>query len=141
MSTATNGASTGTVAQVIGPVVDVQFAPEHLPSILNALKIKQGETDLTLEVAQMLGNDVVRCVAMDSTDGLVRGMPVTDTGAPISVPVGEETLGRVFNLLGQPIDERGPVTVKEAWPIHRPAPEFEDQVAAQQMFETGIKVV
>jgi F-type H+/Na+-transporting ATPase subunit beta len=136
-----NGGGKGAVVQVIGAVVDARFPPEALPQILNALKIQQGEIDLTVEVSQMLGDDVVRCVALDSTDGLVRGMPVVDTGAPIAVPVGEVTLGRVFNLLGQPIDERGPVTASEYWPIHRPTPEFVDQVAATQMFETGLKVV
>ncbi len=133
--------TTGRVIQVIGPVVDVRFPPDNLPNILNALKIAGEGIDLTVEVAQMLGDDVVRCIALDSTDGLVRGMTATDTGAPIAVPVGEGTLGRVLNLLGQPIDERGPVNTTEAWPIHRPAPEFQDQVAATQMFETGIKVV
>ena len=141
MSDGQNGKAVGAVSQVIGPVVDVQFPPDHLPAILNAVRIQDGDIDLTIEVAQMLGNDVVRCVALDSTDGQLRGMKATDTGAPIAVPVGEETLGRVFNLLGQPIDERGPVAATEFWPIHRPAPNFEDQVAAQQMFETGIKVV
>ncbi len=133
--------ATGEVVQVIGPVVDVRFPSDALPNILNAIKIQGGEIELTVEAAQMLGNDIIRCVALDSTDGLVRGMTAIDTGAPIAVPVGEETLGRVFNLLGQPIDERGPVSTKEMWPIHRPAPEFEDQVAATQMFETGLKVV
>jgi F-type H+-transporting ATPase subunit beta len=141
MSTTATEKATGRVAQVIGPVVDVQFPPGQLPAILNAVKVKGSDGDLIVEVAQMLGNDVVRCVALDSTDGLVRGMEAVDTGAPIAVPVGEATLGRVFNLLGQPIDERGPVLAKEFWPIHRPAPAFEDQVAATQMFETGIKVV
>src|SRR5438128_10801567 len=121
MTAVSNGATAGTaqgkVVQVIGAVVDVQFPPEHLPAILNAVKIRQGDIDLTVEVAQMLGDDVVRCIALDSTDGLVRGMPATDTGAPIAVPVGEVTLGRVFNLLGQPIDERGPVAATEFWPI------------------------
>jgi F-type H+-transporting ATPase subunit beta len=136
-------AGAGRVVQVIGPVVDLQFPHDALPPILNAVKIedKEREIDLTVEVAQMLGDDIVRCVALDSTDGLVRGMPAVDTGAAIAVPVGEETLGRVFNLLGQPIDERGAVVAKEYWPIHRPAPAFEDQVAATQMFETGLKVV
>ncbi len=135
------GPAVGQVLQVIGPVVDVRFPQNQLPSILNALKIKTETMDLTIEVAQMLGDDVVRCIALDSTDGMVRGTAVTDTGAPISVPVGEATLGRVLNLLGEPIDERGPIAASERWPIHRPAPSFEDQVAANQMFETGIKVV
>jgi F-type H+/Na+-transporting ATPase subunit beta len=131
----------GAVVQVIGPVVDLRFPPDRLPSILNAVRIQDGDIDLTVEVAQMLGNDIVRCVALDSTDGLVRGMRAIDTGEPIRVPVGEATLGRVFNLVGEPIDERGPVAAEEYWPIHRPAPAFEDQVAATQMFETGLKVV
>ena len=143
MSAPTAAAATGRVLQVIGPVVDLQFPPEKLPAILNAVRIHSAEhgINLTVEVAQMLGNDVVRCVALDSTDGLVRGMEATDSGGPISVPVGEATLGRIFNILGQPIDERGPVANTEFWPIHRAAPPFEDQIAATQMFETGIKVV
>jgi F-type H+/Na+-transporting ATPase subunit beta len=132
---------TGEVVQVIGPVVDLRFPSDTLPSILNAVVIKEGDINLTVEVAQHLGDDVVRCIALDSTDGLVRGMKAVDTGGPITVPVGEGTLGRVFNMLGQPIDERGPHTATEYWPIHRPAPAFEDQVAATQMFETGLKVV
>ncbi len=132
----------GTVAQVIGPVVDIQFAQEELPEILNAIVIPnvQGH-DLTVEVAQMLGNDIVRCVSMQSTDGLVRGMEAQDTGGPITVPVGRETLGRVFNLLGETIDQRGDICAKERWPIHRPAPTFEEQTPAVEMFETGLKVV
>jgi F-type H+/Na+-transporting ATPase subunit beta len=141
MTITANGATAGEVVQVIGPVVDVRFPQEALPAILNAVEIAASEGTLVVEVAQMLGDDIVRCIAMDSTDGLVRGTKAVDTGAPIAVPVGEETLGRVFNLLGNPIDERGPVVTAERWPIHRPAPEFEDQVAATQMFETGLKVV
>jgi F-type H+/Na+-transporting ATPase subunit beta len=140
MSDGQNG-GTGQVVQVIGPVVDIRFPAQDLPNILNAVKVAASDGELTVEVAQMLGDDVVRCIALDSTDGLVRGMKAKDTGAPIAVPVGEGTLGRVFNLLGQPIDERGPVTVSDYWPIHRPAPDFESQVAATQMFETGLKVV
>src|SRR4051794_9670949 len=109
MSATATPAGQGEVVQVIGPVVDLRFPPEHLPAILNAVKIQSGDIDLTVEVSGMLGDDIVRCVALDSTDGLVRGMPAQDTGAAIAVPVGEQTLGRVFNLLGQPIDERGPV--------------------------------
>jgi F-type H+-transporting ATPase subunit beta len=128
---------------VQGPVVDAQFAPGKLPNILNALKIEDAERkiDLTVEVAQHLGNDVVRCVAMSTTDGLTRGMKVEDTGGPISVPVGNETLGRVFNLLGKPIDEAGPVNVKTTNPIHRSAPTIEDQSGSTEILETGIKVV
>src|ERR1700712_1641297 len=114
----------GKIVQVLGPVVDVQFVPGELPNILDALTIKNAERniDLTVEVAQHLGNDVVRSIAMSSTDGLTRGMDVQDTGESISVPVGNETLGRVFNLLGNPIDEKGPVAVKQRYPIHRSAP-------------------
>lgn len=134
--------ATGKVAQVIGPVVDIQFPPDELPEIMNAIEIPnvQDQT-ITAEVAQMLGNDLVRCVSMQSTDGLVRGMDAIDQGRPITVPVGRETLGRVFDLLGQPIDHRGPVDVKQRLPIHRPAPSFEEQVPAVEMFETGLKVV
>lgn len=133
----------GKIVQVQGPVVDAQFAAGELPNILNALKIVSPERniDLTVEVAQHLGNDVVRCVSMSSTDGLTRGMDVQDTGSPISVPVGAETLGRVFNLLGKPIDEKGPVVAKQTYPIHRPAPTLEDQAATTEILETGIKVI
>jgi len=134
--------ATGKVSQVIGPVVDVRFPADELPEILNALNIPNVRDEtLTVEVAQMVGNDTVRCVSMESTDGVVRGMEAIDTGGPISVPVGRETLGRVFNLLGEPIDNRGPVETKEKLPIHRPAPSFEEQVPAVEMFETGMKVV
>ncbi len=123
-------------------MVDVQFPGESLPELLNAVVIKRDDgADLTVEVAQMLGDDVVRCVAMASTDGLVRGMPAVDTGAPIRVPVGPQTLGRVFNLLGEPIDERGPVEAEQTMPIHRKPPPFEEQSPAVEMFETGIKVI
>ena len=120
----------------------MQFPGDSLPELLNAVVIKRDDgKDLTVEVAQMLGDDVVRCVAMASTDGLVRGMPAVDTGGPIRVPVGPKTLGRVFNLLGEPIDERGPVDAEEFMPIHRKPPAFEDQSPAVEMFETGIKVI
>jgi F-type H+-transporting ATPase subunit beta len=133
----------GKIVQVQGPVVDVEFGPTELPYMLNALTItdEPRSIKLTVEVAQHLGNDVVRCIAMSSTDGLVRGMPVNDTGKSISVPVGSATLGRVFNLLGEPIDEVGPVPVSEFYPIHRPAPSFEDQAASVEILETGLKVV
>lgn len=134
----------GTIVQVIGPTVDVRFAQEGLPPILNALKIEDKEKgiNLTVEVAQHVGNDIVRCIAMSSTDGLVRGMKVLDTGAPISVPVDEQTLGRIFNLLGETIDEKGPVANPEKrWPIHRPSPAFEEQVPVASVLETGIKVI
>lgn len=134
--------ATGRVTQVVGPVVDIRFPPDQLPQILNAIEIPnvQGRT-VVAEVAQMIGDDVVRCVAMQSTDGLVRGMEAIDTGSPITVPVGRETLGRVFDLLGNPIDNRGPVEAKQRMPIHRPAPAFEEQVPAVEMFETGLKVI
>ncbi|HZP80282.1 MAG TPA: F0F1 ATP synthase subunit beta [Chthonomonadaceae bacterium] len=135
--------ATGSIVQVQGPVVDVSFQAGQLPPINNAVTIQDPtrDIDLTVEVAQHLGNDVVRCIAMSSTDGLVRGMPAEDTGQPIAVPVGRETLGRVFNLLGRPVDEKGPVAAKEFWPIHRPAPSFAEQSAAQEVLETGLKVI
>ena len=133
----------GQVVQVIGPVVDCKFPPEALPEIYNAVKIvdESRNINLTAEVAQMLGNDIVRCVAMASTDGLVRGMKAYDTGGPITVPVGKETLGRVFNLLGEPIDHLGPVETEKRYPIHRPAPSFGEQSTVTEQFETGLKVV
>ncbi len=130
----------GRITQVIGAVVDVQF-DSHLPAILNALVTTNQGNHLVLEVAQHLGEKTVRTIAMDSTDGLVRGMEVTDTGAPISVPVGPETLGRIINVIGQPIDERGPVNAKAAAPIHAPAPDYIDQSTEQKVLVTGIKVV
>jgi F-type H+-transporting ATPase subunit beta len=159
--------STGKIVQIQGPVVDIAFEPGQLPSILNAVRIPRQSTasnaagvnasapanseeakeaqvaaeDLVVEVAQHLGNDVVRCIAMASTDGLVRGAAAIDTGAPIQVPVGPITLGRVFNLLGKPIDERGPVNATEYYPIHRAAPDFEDLATKAEVLETGIKVV
>ena len=137
--------TTGTVAQVFGPVVDVRFPSGQLPNILNALTVTDEARgiELVLEVASHLGNDVVRCVAMSTTDGCSRGMAVTDTGAPISVPVGEATKGRIFNLLGKPLDAfvKGDVNATTSWPIHRPAPSFSEQEAVSQVFETGIKVV
>jgi F-type H+-transporting ATPase subunit beta len=134
----------GRVVQVIGPTVDLEFGADQLPEILNAIKIRNESQDseLTVEVAQHIGNNVVRCIAMDSTDGLVRGMPATDTGAPISVPVGEQSLGRLFNLLGDPIDGKGGVKEPEKRaPIHRAPPPLEEQGEANEIFETGIKVV
>lgn len=135
----------GRVVQVIGPVVDVEFEPGKLPDLLNAIKIDaegpSGRINLTLEAAQHLGNNVVRCIAMASTDGLQRGMEAVDTGAPISVPVGPGTLGRVMNVLGEPIDEAGEVKAEARWPIHRPAPKVDEVEPATTMLETGIKVV
>lgn len=134
--------STGRIIQVMGPVVDVEFERGHLPEIYNAIKVTKSDgSELTLEAALHLGDNTVRTVAMASTDGLVRGMKAVDTGAPISVPVGRKALGRVFNVLGEPIDEAGPVEADERLPIHRPAPSFEQQSTVQEMLETGIKVV
>ena len=130
----------GRVTQVLGAVVDVQFEGE-LPYIQNALIAKNGDANLVLEVAQELGEKTVRCIAMDSTEGMVRGSEVTDTGAPISVPVGPETLGRILNVIGEPIDERGPVNAKMTYPIHRAAPSFEEQSSSAEILVTGIKVV
>jgi F-type H+-transporting ATPase subunit beta len=133
----------GKVTAVRGPVVDIRFPAEGLPPLLQALRIKDEakNTELIVEVAQHLGDDVVRCVAMDSTDGLVRGMPVEDTGGQITVPVGQATLGRLFDLLGNPIDNLGPVEAEQRWSIHRPAPPFDQQSVAEEQFETGIKVI
>ena len=136
----------GRVIQVMGPVVDIEFERGHLPEILNAIKIEsKGEggrdVNLTVEVATHLGDNRVRCIAMASTDGLVRGMEAVDTGSPISVAVGPETLGRVFNVLGEPIDGLEPPSREKVYPIHRPAPEFEHLSASTEMLETGIKVV
>jgi F-type H+-transporting ATPase subunit beta len=148
--------ATGKVLQIIGPVVDVEFPSDGLPEIQNAIHISvkasaaasggssaDGGSDrnLVVEVAQMLGNDVVRCVAMGSTDGLVRGTEAVDTGGPITVPVGPKTLGRIYNLLGDPIDERGPSETTERMPIHRAPPSFEEQATSNEQFETGIKVI
>ncbi len=130
----------GRITQVLGAVVDVHFDGD-LPAILNALHAENQGRVLVLEVAQHLGENTVRTVAMDSTDGLVRGQPATDTGAPISVPVGPATLGRIINVIGDPIDERGPVEAKMKYPIHRPAPEFVEQSTEAQVLVTGIKVV
>jgi F-type H+/Na+-transporting ATPase subunit beta len=136
----------GKVTQVIGPVVDVEFPPGALPEIYTALTLSNpgisGDPDnLTIEVAQHLGENTTRCIAMDSTEGLVRGQPVKNTGAPISVPVGKETLGRILNVIGQPVDERGPVNATRRMPIHHAPPSFVDQDVRVQAFETGIKVI
>ncbi len=135
--------STGHVVQVIGPTVDLAFEPDQLPRILNAIRIEDAAKGikLTVEAALHIGDNIVRCIAMSSTDGLVRGMPAVDSGAPITVPVGEECLGRIFNLLGDTIDNKGPVKTKMSLPIHRPAPSFADQDVTTRIFETGIKVV
>jgi F-type H+-transporting ATPase subunit beta len=142
-------ANVGKISQVIGPVVDVEFEPGKLPSIYNALEISGKKVEdifsysqrLVLEVAQHLGESRVRAVALSSTDGLTRGMEVADTGAPIKIPVGPSTLGRIINIIGEPVDKQGPLTSDTHYPIHRPAPAFEDQETKVQMMETGIKVV
>ncbi|MBH62499.1 MAG: F0F1 ATP synthase subunit beta [Alphaproteobacteria bacterium] len=131
----------GRISQVIGAVVDVQFDEGHLPPILNSLHTQNQDQTLVLEVAQHLGESTVRTIAMDSTEGLVRGQEVLDTGDAISVPVGPETLGRILNVVGEPIDERGPVDAKMRYPIHRPSPEFVDQSTEAEILVTGIKVV
>ncbi|MBL8035615.1 MAG: F0F1 ATP synthase subunit beta [Leptospiraceae bacterium] len=131
----------GKVSQVIGSVIDAKFPEGQLPEIYNALELKLGENTLVLEVQQHLGGGAVRTVSMGSTDGVARGMEVVDTGAPISIPVGLKSLGRIFNVLGQPVDEAGPVQVDERRPIHRAAPGFEDIEPKTQIFETGIKVI
>ncbi len=131
----------GTVIQIMGPVLDIRFTDGCLPELLNAIEITHGEQTVVAEVAQHIGDNVVRCIAMSATDGLQRGIAAVDTGAPISVPVGEACLGRVFNLLGQPIDEAGAVQAAEKWPIHRSAPAYDEQEPATEILETGIKVV
>ncbi len=143
--------STGKIVQITGPVVDIEFPPDQLPQIYNAVEVSvagslasggaTGSGRIVMEVQQHLGNDWVRAVAMTSTDGLRRGMDAVDTGKPITVPVGPATLGRIFNVVGEPIDEAGPVEATEFYPIHRPAPSFEDQATEASMFETGIKVI
>ncbi|QXM06705.1 F0F1 ATP synthase subunit beta [Crassaminicella indica] len=131
----------GKIVQIIGPVLDIKFNSEKLPELLNAIEINVEDRKIVAEVAQHIGDDTVRCIAMSSTDGLVRGTEAVDTGAPISVPVGKETLGRIFNVLGEPIDLKGPANEKERYPIHRPSPKFEEQETSSQIFETGIKVI
>jgi F-type H+-transporting ATPase subunit beta len=138
--------SQGKVTQVLGPVVDVEFPPGDLPEIFTALRVSnpslgKEEGNLVLEVAQHLGENTVRTIAMDSTDGLARGVPVRNTGSPIVMPVGKATLGRILNVVGEPVDEKGPVKATEHWPIHRAPPSFTDQDVRVQIFETGIKVV
>ena len=131
----------GTVIQVMGPVLDIRFSEENLPQLLTAIEVPNGDTTIIAEVAQHIGDNVVRCIAMSSTDGLQRGTEATSTGAPIKVPVGEACLGRIFNLLGQPIDEAGPVEAPESWPIHRAAPAYDEQETSTEILETGIKVI
>ena len=133
--------ATGTIIQVIGTVVDVEFPSEQMPGIYNALETEVNGEPLILEVEQHVGNNWVRCLAMGPTDGLARGVTVTDTGLPISVPVGEPTLGRLFNCLGQPLDKQGNIDKAEKWPIHREAPKFADQATTVEVLETGVKVL
>jgi F-type H+-transporting ATPase subunit beta len=135
----------GRIVQIIGPAVDVEFPEGHLPPIFTAVEIKdhseKGDIEVILEVAQHLGENRVRCIAMEPTDGMVRGMKAIDTGGPITMPVGRETLGRVLSVIGRPVDEKGPVVTGQRWPIHREAPSFDEQSTSVEMFETGIKVV
>ncbi|HEY9891327.1 MAG TPA: F0F1 ATP synthase subunit beta, partial [Candidatus Sericytochromatia bacterium] len=146
MVTTTEKTNTGVITKIIGPVIDAEFSNGKMPQIYNALKI-QGtnpagqEVSVTCEVQQLLGDNQVRAVAMSSTDGLVRGMEVVDTGAAITVPVGMATLGRIFNVLGEPVDNKGPVNNEDTFPIHRPAPKFTDLETKPSVFETGIKVI
>lgn len=134
--------ATAQVVQILGGVVDVAFAENNIPELFESIEIpREGQNPITLEVEKNLGNGVVRCVAMATTDGLERGMPARRTGAPIMVPVGLTTLGRIFNVLGKPVDNRGPVTSDQYYPIHRAAPSFEDQVTKVEVFETGLKVI
>ncbi|MFP6579655.1 MAG: F0F1 ATP synthase subunit beta, partial [Myxococcota bacterium] len=136
----------GKIVQVMGPVVDVEFAPGNLPEIYTALRttnasVNDQPDNLVVEVALHLGENTVRCIAMDTTDGLTRGQAVKSTGAPISVPVGPATLGRIMNVIGEPVDDRGPIEAEKTLPIHRPAPEFVDQSTNVEALETGIKVI
>jgi F-type H+-transporting ATPase subunit beta len=146
MVTTTEKTNTGVLTKIIGPVVDVEFPSGKMPQIYNALKIEGKneagqDVSVTCEVQQLLGDNQVRAVAMSTTDGLVRGMEVVDTGAAINVPVGPGTLGRIFNVLGEPVDNRGPVNTEETFPIHRPAPKLTDLETTASVFETGIKVL
>ncbi|MEF9922115.1 MAG: F0F1 ATP synthase subunit beta, partial [Anaerovoracaceae bacterium] len=131
----------GIIHQIIGPVLDIKFKPEEMPELLNAIHVYYDGRTIVAEVAQHIGDDVVRCVALSSTDGLSRGMEALDTGEPIQVPVGKEVLGRLFNVIGETIDEKGPVGTELRSSIHRAAPSFEDQDTTSQIFETGIKVI
>ncbi len=131
----------GKVVQVIGPVLDIRFEDGKLPELLNAIEIQNGDKKITAEVAQHIGDNVARCISMNATDGMVRGLDALDTGSPITVPVGNECLGRIFNLLGQAIDDQPDPVTAERWPIHRPAPSYEEQESSAEILETGIKVV
>ena len=130
---------TGTIVQVIGAVVDVEFPRDAIPKVYDALKLE--DRQLTLEVQQQLGDGVVRTIAMGSSEGLRRGLAVANTGEPIKVPVGKKTLGRILNVLGEPIDDAGSVDAEEHWPIHRPAPTYEEQATSTELLETGVKVI
>jgi len=141
-----NGVNKGKIVQVIGPVVDIDFSEGHLPAINNAIDIKRKNIDgnedvLVVEVQQHLGENRVRAVAMDSTDGLIRGTEAIDRNEPITVPVGKNVLGRLINVTGDPIDGKGPIVTEKHYPIHRPAPKFEELSTQKEMFETGIKVI
>ena len=131
----------GSIVQIVGAVVDIKFSVNNLPNLLNAIEIKNGDTLIVAEVAQHIGDDTVRCISMSSTDGLVRGMEAVDTGSPIKVPVGRQTLSRMFNLLGEPVDNKPAVETEEKWEIHRDPPSFDEQIASSDVLETGIKVV
>ena len=133
--------SIGKIVQIIGPIIDIRFENNSLPKIYNAIKINQPNINITAEVMQHIGNDTVRCIAMTSSDGVVRGMPAVDTGHPISVPVGREVLGRIINVLGEPVDNMGPINAKKIEPIHRAAPSFDEQKPSAEILETGIKIV
>ena len=133
--------NTGKVIEILGPVLDIRFKDGELPNLLNAVEVRGDNKNLICEVMQYIGDNVARCIAMGSTDGLRRGLDAMDTGSPITVPVGEECLGRVFNLLGEPVDNMPAPEAKERWPIHRPAPAYDEQETATEIFETGIKVV
>ncbi len=140
-----SGQKIGRITQVIGSTFDAEFPEDQLPDIYNAVLVKSShkgiEVDLRGEIQQHLGGGRVRCVALGSTDGMMRGQECIDTGAPVCVPVGEATLGRVFNLLGEPVDGRGPIEAKEHWPIHRPSPAISELSTSTELFETGIKVI
>ena len=131
----------GKVAQVIGTVVDIEFPPDELPALFNAIEITTDGGKIVLEAQEHIGNNWVRCLALSPTDGLERGVEAIDTGAPLAVPVGKATLGRLFNIMGQPLDELGPVEAKERWPVHRPPPSLEEQKTTTEMLETGLKVI
>ncbi|MBP3377770.1 MAG: F0F1 ATP synthase subunit beta, partial [Clostridia bacterium] len=136
-----NSKHIGKVVQVIGPVIDVRFDDGEMPDILNSIEIEHGGRRIVAEVSGHVGDNLVRCIAMSSTDGLVRGTDAVDTGSGIKVPVGEKTLGRIFNVLGDPIDEIEAPDTEEKWEIHRPAPSYEEQSVETEILETGIKVI